>query len=287
MKGLGDNIFQRPFVRAQTAGREVYLATPWPELYADMPVKVVRSNTTLRTQAINERRQAAGIWTKPPAGAETVKVSYGHTALRDGTIVRAMEKLLPLGEEAFRFDLPPLCASPVRSSRPFALIRPATVRSEWRNEARNPRPEYLTWVARQLMASHHVVVVAHLAAGHEWLDGELPPHHQAFVGGELDVLQLLALVKAADIVVGGVGWIVPAAIAAGTPAFIVLGGQGGHNAPEKITDPRMDLGRVGWARPKAYCRCDNMRHRCNKLIPDLAQQWASYAARMRAAAAAP
>lgn len=289
MKGLGDNIFQRPFVRAACAGgRPVYLETPWPELYADLPVRPVVTGTTLRTQRRNEQRQAASTWSSPPARADVVRVGYGHTQLRNGSITRAMGKVLPLGRTPFAFDLPDMGPSPVKAAetrgRPIAVIRPVTVRSEWRNEARNPRPEYLRDVARWLMPTHHVVCVADLAAGAEWLDGELPDHHVGFLKGELDVRQLLALVAAADLVVGGVGWIVPAAIALKRPAFVVLGGQGGHNAPEKITDPRMDLSRIGWARPRNFCRCENMRHRCLKLIPDLPAQWAAFRSRVSVAA---
>lgn len=290
MRGLGDNIFQRPFVRAAAAVREVYLETPWPQLYADLPVKPVRTATRLRTQRKNEDAQGAATWSAPPrAGAcDVVRLGYGHTALRQGSIVNALERSLPLGRTPFAFDLPDLgpraFLGPGRPPRPIAVIRPATVRQEWRNEARNPRPEYLRTIARWLAPTHHRVVVADLAAGEEWLDGELPEHDEAYLAGELDVLELLALVRDADLVVGGVGWIVPAAIALKTRAFVVLGGQGGHNAPEKITDPRMDLRRIGWARPKPYCRCENMRHRCVKVIPDLAAQWAAFQNRQDLAA---
>ena len=41
MKGLGDNIYQRAFVKRLPG--PVYLETPWPELYEDLPgVKFVR-----------------------------------------------------------------------------------------------------------------------------------------------------------------------------------------------------------------------------------------------------
>lgn len=69
MYGLGDNIMQRPFVRA-AAEREgqVFLQTPWPELYADLPkVKPVRSMTRLRTQQKNERRVSPNLWARCPA----------------------------------------------------------------------------------------------------------------------------------------------------------------------------------------------------------------------------
>ncbi|MDZ4373555.1 MAG: hypothetical protein U1C74_19315 [Phenylobacterium sp.] len=277
MKGLGDNIYQRPFVAAACRDRRVWISTPWPEIYADLPVRFVRTGTTLRTQAANEARQPAGLWTRPPGNAVRARPFYAGRELRAGSIPTAMAR-------AFRhagpvtWDLPDMGPSPVTSDKPIAVIRPVTVRSEWRNESRNPRPEYLRWISRALLASHHVVVLAHLKSGQEWLAGELPHHHQALTAGELDVRQMLALVRDADLVVGGVGWIVPAAIALKTRAFIVLGGQGGHNAPERITAPGMDLGRIGWATPKAYCRCEDMRHPCNKLIPDLAQQWAAFRA---------
>lgn len=283
MKGLGDNIFQRPFVAAATQTRRVWISTPWPELYADLPVRFVKTGTALRTQAENEKRQDPRVWSRPPAHAVRSRPFYGGMELRRGSIVRAMTRAFS-HQGPLAWDLPDMGPSPVVADKPVAVIRPVTVRREWRNEARNPRPEYLRWISRELMDTHHVVVVAHLKAGEEWLAGELPHHHQAFVKGELDVRQMLALVRDADLVVGGVGWIVPAAVALKTRAFIVLGGQGGHNAPEKITDPSMDLSRIGWARPAAYCRCEDMRHHCNKLIPDLPLQWGQFRARREVAA---
>lgn len=47
MYGTGDSIYQRAFVR-QFPG--AYIRTPRPELYADLDVKFVKSNTLLRTQ---------------------------------------------------------------------------------------------------------------------------------------------------------------------------------------------------------------------------------------------
>jgi hypothetical protein len=48
MLGMGDNIYQRAFVKQLPAG--TYIRTAWPELYEDLPVLPVRSFTTLRTQ---------------------------------------------------------------------------------------------------------------------------------------------------------------------------------------------------------------------------------------------
>lgn len=280
--GLGDNIFARPVIRACVAKYDVWLETPWPELFEDLPLRFVAARRSLRTQMRNMARQSPARWSTPPNGIREIRLGYGHTELARGSIVAALERQVAaigvqLGAPAW--DLPDMAASPVASERPIAVVRPVTVRGEWRNEARNPRPDYVGAVTQQLMLTHHVVVAADLAAGHEWLEGDLPPHHEAFLKGELAVRELLGLVAAADVVVGGVGWIVPAAIALKRNAFVILGGHGGHNAPRIITDPRMDLSRIGFAKPREFCKCTSMLHRCDKTIPDLGAQWAAFCRR--------
>lgn len=277
--GLGDNIFARPFIRAACDLHDVYLETPWPELFEDLPLRFVKGTRALRTQTKNVMRQPATRWSIPPHGIRDVRVSYGHYELANGSIVDAIEKALPLHGASPKWDLPDLGEGPIDSgAAPIALIRPVTVRMEWNNAARNPRPEYIAHIAGDLKArGFAVAVVADLRANEEWLDGELPPHNAAFLDGEFDVRQLLALMRDAAVVVGGVGWIVPASIAIKTKTFIVLGGHGGHNAPEKITDPRMDLSQIGFAKPETFCRCSNMQHQCNKKIPDIMDQFHSWA----------
>lgn len=280
--GLGDNIFARPFIRAAAQQYAVFLETPWPELFEDLPVVFVRGERRLRTQMKNVLRQPAIRWTAPPHGIREVRITYGHAELQRSSIVAALEtKFAAVGvrlPKQPRWDLPALGTSAIRgTNKPLALVRPVTVRAEWRNEARNPRPEYIAQLARMLMATHEVIAVADLAGGHEWLDGPMPPHHRALLAGELDVRGLLALTAAADVIVGGVGWIVPAAVALKRRAFIVLGGHGGHNAPEKITDPRMPLSRLGFAYPERFCTCSIMLHRCQKTIPNLRDQFCRFA----------
>lgn len=281
-RGLGDNIYSRPFIREAAKRNDVWLNTPWPELFEDLPVHFMRASTNLRTQAKNVRRQDAARWEEPKGFGPTVSVVYGHESLkRYGNIWRVLERFMPLHGAKPLFDLPPLGPSIPLGDLPIALVRPVTVRKEWRNEARNPKPEYVNAVAESLMRTHTVVSVADLEQGQEWLVGEAPPCHIAFHHGEFSVRQLLALVRDASVVVGGVGWIVPAAIALKTPAFIVLGGNGAHNAPEVITDQRMDLSNITFAKPKDFCRCPNNLHKCEKTISDLPEQWARFSRRTR------
>jgi hypothetical protein len=231
-------------------------------------------------------RQAPGRWSPLPAPPYLeIPVRYGGRDLERGSIVAAMEALLPLEGAPLALDLPPAILEAARTAddehadgRPIALVRPVTVRGEWFNPARNPLPRYVAEIAGALMATHHVVLVADLAPGAEILIGPVPPHHEAHLHGELDLVALLALAARADVLVGGVGWIVPASIAAGVRAFVILGGHGGHNAPAKITDPRLDLERLGFAVPDRFCSCVNMRcTRCDKTISDLARQFQQFA----------
>jgi hypothetical protein len=284
MWGLGDNIYSRPFVRAASAKYEVHLETPWPELYADLDIAFVRGTRRLRTQQKNMARQSLDVWCDP---FPMRQIKVGYVGLESLSLIGALERRwspLRVRFDPALFDLPDMGPAPLVSDKPIAVIRPVTVRSEWRNEARNPRPEYVAEIAAELMATHTVVAVADLAPGEEWAVGNLPPAHWNFLHGELPVRELLALVRDADIVVGGVGWIVPAGLALRTNTFVVLGGHGGHNAPEKITDPRLDLSRIGFAIPEHFCRCTNMLHACDKRIRDPLGQFFRWRRNLRVAA---
>jgi hypothetical protein len=275
--GLGDNIFARPFIRAHAERRPVYLATPWPELFEDLPVKFIQKSSRLRTQAKNVARQPYSRYTNAPAGITAVQLRYGHASLRQfGNIAKSIEAILPLNGAPFVMDVPAweretfIFSSTVRK---IAVVRPVTARKEWCNTARNPLPEYVNAVAAALMKTHHVIAVADLQDGEEWLIGEMPPHHEAFLSGQLDVKSLLAMFRSADVAVGGVGWIVPASIALKTRAFIIGGGQAQHNAPRVITDSRMDLSRIHFVTPEPQCPCAHMTHDCVKTIKGLELSW--------------
>lgn len=280
MRGLGDNLFQRPFIRAAAAARPVYIETPWPEIYSDLGgVYPVRAATTLRTQA---KSAAAwrGEWHRPPAGAQEVAIGYTGADLRRRSITETIERQIGPSEEPIRFDLP-ADITRHRALARYAVVRPVTVRKEWRNEARNPYPEHVAQVAALMRARGlAVVLVADLERGAEDLVGELPPHDQAHLAGELSVRQLMSLVAGASAVAGGVGWILPAGVAAHVPTFIVQGGQHAHNAPHVITDKRMRLDKVGWARPDYPCGCDDMLHNCRKRISNLPAQFDTWAERI-------
>ena len=265
MRGLGDNLYQRAFV--QNVG-PCWIDTPWPELYADLPnVQVGFTGTTLRTQAKNAARQPHG-WTKPiPAGARIINSWYGTEGAL--TALRRIFRVEPT------WNLPALPA-PLPDER-IAVVRPVTVRAEWRNEARNPQPEYVAQAAEELRRRGYTVVsVADLEDGAEWALDPLPRADHTFHHGELHVRELLGLVAQAVVCVGPIGWLLPAAISAGVPYFGICGGHGAHNAPEKLTDTSMDLTKIGWAIPENFCRCAEMGHACDKRIGRFADKFSAW-----------
>jgi len=254
MLGLGDNLFERPFIKALP--KPVYLSTPWPSLFSDIPsVHFIRPQTTLRTQAKNIARHAD--WVTPPPRQPARHIRYGTEG-----IIRGMTNCF--GVAPAEFDLPPL--PPSLETGKYVVVRPATVRSEWRADTRNPDPSYIGLAALEAAErGYRVISVADLQEGAEWMVGFPPIADVEYHKGELPVEQLLALVKGAAAVIGGIGWIVPAALCAKVPAWIVCGGQGGYNAPELICPSGST---ITFAVPDNFCRCRLKQHSCDKRISD-------------------
>ena len=267
MRGLGDSIYSRAFIK-QLPG-ELYVDTPWPELLADLPnVHFIRPQTNLRTQAKNIARHAD--WIMPPGRQPSRQIRYGAEGIIPGMTAC-------FGVAHGEFDLPPLPPSPEQDK--YVVVRPATVRSEWRADTRNPDPYYITLAAMEAgLRGYRVISVADLQDGVEWAVGDLPPADVRYHKGELPVEQLLSLVANSSAVIGGIGWIVPAALAAKVPAWIICGGQGGYNAPELITPKEQT--NITFAVPDNFCRCRLKQHNCDKRISDYDAKLAQWADRL-------
>jgi hypothetical protein len=277
MQGLGDNIFQLPFIHALSRSHNVYLETSWPELYADLPIKFVAPTggySRLRTQNKNIARSRT-VWQPRPMRMQRVRNSYQRAFQMGLSIINGMEQSFGIKLEPELFNLPALpLVMPM--DKPIAFVRPVTLRREWFNSARNPDPQYLLDIVEALRPTHHIVCVADVEDGEEYFVGQPPKGDTEFLRGQLRTMDMLALLGAADIVIGGVGFIVPASLALKRDCFVILGGQGGHNAPRRVLDPRLDCSRIAFASPKDFCQCTNMRHECSKTIPDLMQQFCRF-----------
>lgn len=265
MKGLGDNVYQRAFIKALP--KPIYLDTPWPEIYSDIPgVHFIRPQTTLRTQAKNIARHAD--WVMPPTRQPTRQVRYGAEGIIPGMTAC-------FGVAPGAFDLPPLPPSPEQGK--YVVVRPATVRSEWRADTRNPASLYIDLAARRASENgYKVISVADLVEGVEWVADYEPYADVKYHKGELPVEQLLSLVANASAVIGGIGWLVPAALAAKVPAWIICGGQGGFNSPQQICPPGST---ITFAVPDNFCLCRAKQHNCDKRISDYDSKLTAWADR--------
>lgn len=272
MWGLGDNIYQRPFIRELAKSHNVYLGTPWPEIYEDLPIKFYREMRNLRTQLKNLQRQPKSVWSMPRRPIREMRIGY---KLTNSSVIADFKSVFNMPTFSPELDLPATIQPKHIRERPIAMIRPLTVRMEWHNRARNPLPEYIEQIAELLMKTHCVINAADISAPHETLVGKLPPSHESYVKGELTIRELLSLAASSDIIVGGVGWIVPAAVALNKRAFVILGGHGSHNHPKVILASHWRH-RIGFGWPDDYCLCANMRHECNKTISNLTEQFQRY-----------
>lgn len=271
MQGLGDNVYQRAFIKSLVRSNEVLLETPWPELYSDLPnLQLIKPHTRLRTQAKNIVNADKSLWAKPYYG-NAIQISYG-----DKGIMRGMRDRL--GIDSSTFDLPDF-DSPI--SGKYAVIRPATIRKEWMAASRNPKPEYIAECAEILLKNGFTVVsVADLEDDVEWALDPLPKATIRYHKGELGIKQLMGLVQHASLVVGGIGWLTPTAIAYKVPAWFIFGGFGAYNAPDNLFDAgRMDLSKVGYAIPDDFCRCRDGQHKCKKDISNHAEKFTEWLGR--------
>ena len=275
MHGIGDNINQRCFIKALAAkGHEIWLRTPLPEIYADIPgVHFVHANTPLRTQKVSEQCSQVQFVPEPP-GIPRQRIFYGNGHLQRGSIFDAMTE--QFGVAPAHLDLPSYDPADIRTpaGKPIAVIRPTTERKEWHNASRGPLNQYIDDVARDLaLAGFHVISVADVQEGQEWIpDGE-PFAHQKFHHGELSIWEMLALVERADLVVTGPCVIMHAALAYERPMICIGGGNGGNNHHLKVTDPRcVNLAGSLFIYPDNYCRCQEMIHNCDKTITGLLEK---------------
>ena len=78
----------------------------------------------------------------------------------------------------------------------------------------------------------------------------------------------MGLVQDAAGVIGGVGWLLPAALAYRVPMLCIWGGWGTPNGPQRVLDPRLDVSKLVQAVPDAFCMCNDRDHLCNKTIND-------------------
>jgi hypothetical protein len=275
MHGLGDNLYQRAVLKQMTR-HWVYLKTPWPQIYADMAhVIPVRPATRLRTQAKNEQASFRR-YKKAPLSLPSRAWSYQQSATQ--SILESLAERLKVAATSFDMTGPEFDGPKI--GRPYIVVRPVTERREWVSASRGPLPEYVAEAVEHLRKDFAIVSVADLEAGSEWALEPLPYADFTFHSGELPIGQLLGLMRGAAGAVGGVGWIVPAALAYRVPLLLIFGGWGYSNGPHRLYGPGVAHSFVDEVFPDEFCRCNSNSHNCNKRISFFGTRARSFAGRL-------
>lgn len=264
--GLGDNLHQRAIVRQLLAsGNDVWIETPWPSVYHDLPVRCVPKRSDLRTQAKNLEREAGRFSPEPvPADATVVQLRY------DGPSVRAAGSVLGGMGYAGDFRLPvpgswqldALAAVGV-TQKPIMFFRPLTERVENPfSRQRNPYPGAYRALFESIRDRYFVVSVADLEPRKEWLvdrdiDADATFHH-----GELDFETLAGLASLSDLVFCSPGFATILAQAVETPCITVFGGyeRGYSFSAGARYSPYLAI------EPIEPCDCFDLGHVCHKAI---------------------
>lgn len=279
MEGIGDIIYSRPFVKEIAKTKTVYLETVLPSLFKDIEnIKYVdpkkETYRTQQKQRVNENVE----YHEVPPDTKFINPYYVATDIGSKSVIAFMYEQFEIPfHTKIEWDLPDYSnefsefESTLPSDRKIAIIRPATIRKEWEIHTRNPNPNYIAWCCKVLNeAGYYTISIADLEPKKEWLaDGIDVPAQLKLHKGELGIFGTLELMKRASIVVGGSGFIIPAAVSANVPLFIMFGGRMIFDSPYKLFHPSMNLNKIGWAVPQNPCKCSFMKHNCNKTIPDL------------------
>ena len=276
MRGMGDNIFQRPYV-ATLCGLydKVFIDTPWPHLYADMPSNLIllSPKTNLRTQKKNAEKHKVEYHFYPrsiQALQTDLSVRKFNTGYRltSENIYQELDSKLPRSGFFFHMDPPNEWGDdlPFDPSEPYCLIRNTTTRNEWYAPSRNCLNKYLQYAARKLSdRGIRIYEIADLHEGREVLDGDpIEVADQRFVKGELGHPGLIWAFHNAAAIISPVGFPLLLAQMVKANALILFGG---HQRPEYFNLPDGTYGGIQWAAPEPFCSCHNRTHRCNKKIP--------------------
>lgn len=236
--GLGDNLHQRAIVRQLiAAGNDVWIETPWPSVYHDLPVHCIRKESPLRTQAKNLEREANRFSTTPvPGDAWVIQLRYDvHSVRAAGSVLggiscpgfdaSAADFRLPVLEGWQKTAIDTLRKHGFVPARPIMFFRPLVARTEFMSSVqRNPDEFAYRKLFESIRDRYFVVSIADLEPGKEWLIGDELDADVKFHRGELTFETLAGLAYISDLVLCAPGFATVLARAVETPCATVFGG---------------------------------------------------------------
>jgi hypothetical protein len=272
--GFGDNIYQIPFVHKLSTQGDVFIYTPFPELYQFPNVYCFKATTNLKLQLENMTNN--GLYSRrsehKPDG-ERLKFDY-HQGFRKGlSIMQSFESLVSLnGNFYFQF----ITKRSVEADRikervgnkKLCIVRLPSFRKEWPCYPRIPLMEYFQVCIDFLRQDYYIVTVGDIGNKEEYsgiepsgIDEKRDRHHINHLG----IWDVFDLISKADLVISMPCNILPMCQILKKKSFFIYGGHVPHSM---LNDPRFY--QVGYVEPEPFCFCrlaDNPAHKCNKEIP--------------------
>lgn len=283
MHGLGDNLHQRALMRELIKDREVWLETPWPQVYHDIvgpQLHLVSKGSSLRTQAKNAVAHAAK-FTQAPAIENRMRVHYPPASVREhGSVLAGMAATVGLPVGDFRLPVPKAWHAKAekwlelwKPTRPLMLYRPLVERVEWSGcKNRNPDHETYANLFESIAAEFFVVSIADLVPRVEWAVGRRAHADVECHAGELDFETLAALAMRASMVFCSPGFLAVLGQSVSTPVVNIVGGyeDGTSFAAGARYAPYLAI------EPVHPCPCFSHTHACDKRV-DMASAYARLA----------
>ncbi|MFA4991501.1 MAG: hypothetical protein WC569_02860, partial [Candidatus Omnitrophota bacterium] len=268
--GLGDNIYERPFIiEATRLYDEVYLYTPFPELYHNLPrIHFCKPITKLRTQIKNINKYPDDFWETPEGMKKNLRFDYHRGRMeKDWSIIESFNRVIPIEKLDFSMPLDPSwlntarkVTNSIKTEKKICLLNQPSLRAEWMNTARNPKTEYFQMLVDKYRDEYFFISIGDNKEGVEWHAGEdIKDIDLRFDTGELDIFTIFGLVALSDMVICYPSFLLPLSLAIKARCFCIYGGSVKNSI---LTDPRMDLGNYSYVEPSPFCNCLLERHGC-------------------------
>lgn len=271
--GFGDTIFLRPLLIEECKYKDVYVQTPYPELFLNTPVKPIKPGKFLYDFANRAMEDAEGYYPRPKDG-KFIRPNYSGEDLKNyRTISYSFSKGFSNNVMSTRITPTPyqveLGKELIGDLQNVMIVKIPSFRHDWECESRTPKTRYMIECMRiaknlgfQIISLQDYTLGDHL--GEPDLEEEWMALCDKTLHGRLSVNQLIGLVSQVDHVVTYPNFLLPLSIFLDKPVFSIYGGS---IHPVTIIDPRILPSHYSYVAPTPFCHCIGSHHDCNKVIP--------------------
>ena len=259
--GFGDNIYKIPFVHKLAQQGEVFIYTPFPEMFQMPNVYCFKLTTNLKLQLQN--MTGNGLYSHGhKANGQRIRFNYGENfkASTPLAIMQSFEKQVPLdGEFYFEFKYSSstkaddIVNRAKHKHKKLCIMRLPSVRKEWACYTRAPLMEYFQICIDYLRQDYYIVTIGDIGNKEAYtgiepsLIDERRDRHNV---NHLGIWDAYDLISKADLIVSMPCNILPICQILRKKSFFIYGGYVPH---AMCNDERFY--QVGYVEPDPFCFC--------------------------------